>query len=47
MTKICRYCNKVCKEETLPSVIGLLKSNTKDYVCDNPKCEHFGEVVDY
>ena len=45
-TKIfCPFCNKECNEESLPSVIGFSMHNAKDYICNNPLCKHFGEVV--
>lgn len=47
MSKKCPYCFEECKEVTLQSVIGFSMDNTKEYICNNPKCKHFGEVVVY
>lgn len=46
MTKTCIYCGKECKEERIPNSIGFSRYNI-DYICDNPECKHFGEVMVY
>ena len=43
----CIYCGEECREELLPPVIGfsIYINTAKDYICNNPECNHFGKIV--